>query len=248
MLSSTSNNYIKRVKKLHKKKYREEYKEFIVEGMHLVEEARTAGVLKTVLLEEGRTFDFDDVRYVTNDVMKYLDQTESSQGILGVCSIHTVDYFHGNGVVIDAVQDPGNLGTIIRSADAFNADFIILGDGTCDVYNPKVIRSTQGSLFHLPIIRMNVLDFLDKYNGDVYGTSLENGVPLRKIQVQSPFSFIVGNEGNGVSSEILKRTKKNIYIEMPGHSESLNVAIASSIILYELFGGETEWNSLELEK
>ncbi len=248
MITSTSNEFIKKVKKLQKKKYRDQYQEFVVEGHHLVEEALNSGVLKTVIKTEQIVFDFDDVRVVSEDVIKHIDETQSSQGILGICEIKKVDYFHGNGIVIDAVQDPGNLGTIIRSADAFNADFVILGDGTCDVYNPKVIRSTQGSIFHIPIIRMSVLEFMEQYNGDVYGTSLENGVPLKSIVPRSPFSFVVGNEGAGVSKEILSKVKKNIYIEMPGQSESLNVAIASSIILYELFGGKTEWNSLELER
>lgn len=138
-------------------------------------------------------------------------------------------------LLLDRVQDPGNLGTLLRSAVAFGFDGVILGHGCVDVYNEKVIRSTQGAIFKIPIEFHSLKEYvpmLQMKGVKVYGTSLENGQPLGEIEEASQMAFILGNEGQGVDSELLSATDRNIFIEMTQNIESLNVSIAGSIIMY----------------
>jgi len=135
---------------------------------------------------------------------------------------------------LDRVQDPGNLGTLIRTADAAGMDAIILGEGCADPYNPKVVRATQGSLFHLPIIKRNLATFMDEIDMPLYGTALENAIAFKAVEPSETFALLVGNEGQGVSEELLGKTTKNLYIPIYGKSESLNVSIAAGILMYYL--------------
>ena len=138
-------------------------------------------------------------------------------------------------LLLDRVQDPGNLGTLLRSAVAFGFDGVILGEGCVDVYNEKVIRSTQGAIFKIPIEFHDLKEYvplLQSNDVKVYGTSLQNGKPLGEIEEKVKMAFILGNEGQGVSSELLSSTDGNIFIEMSQNIESLNVSIAGSIIMY----------------
>jgi TrmH family RNA methyltransferase len=140
-------------------------------------------------------------------------------------------------LLIDAVQDPGNIGTMIRTADAAGIDAVILGEGCADLYNPKVVRSTQGSLFHMPVIKGNlseIIDELKQIGTPVYGTALEGASPFEEVEKSSRFALLVGNEGQGVSKELLEKTTKNLYIPIYGKSESLNVGIAAGILMYHL--------------
>ncbi|MEH6857153.1 RNA methyltransferase, partial [Priestia megaterium] len=174
--------------------------------------------------------------------IKLLSDTETPQGIIAVCFqtkhaeiIHTAQKV----LLLDAVQDPGNLGTIIRTADAAGVEAIIVGEGSVDVYNPKVVRSTQGAIFHLPIVKGDLLEMislLKEREIAVYGTSLQNGKVYTCVKPSNEFALVVGNEGNGVSEKVLEQTDQNLYIPIYGKSESLNVAIASGILLYYLRG------------
>lgn len=135
------------------------------------------------------------------------------------------------------MQDPGNLGTLIRTADACGVDAIVAGRGCVDIYNGKVVRSAQGSHFHLPVVSGNLFEwvkFLKEKGIPVFGTALENGVEFRSVPPQDAFALIVGNEGSGVNRDLLKETDKNLYIPIIGKSESLNVAVAAGILLYYL--------------
>ena len=137
--------------------------------------------------------------------------------------------------MLDKISDPGNLGTIIRSAVAFNIDTLILSDDSCDVYNDKTIRATEGALFRLNIIRENleeVLTNLEKLNINIYGTDVTNGDTIDTVD-KNNFCIIIGNEGRGISDKVKKRITKNIHLKT-NNVESLNVAVATSIILYEL--------------
>jgi TrmH family RNA methyltransferase len=235
MIESLKNNLIKDVMKLQARKHRDRNSQFVIEGFHLIEEAAQAGLLELVIVKKGIDYDFKDVFVVSDKVFNHIKTTESSQGIIGVCKKpEFTDYKEQTVLLVDRVQDPGNLGTIIRSADAFNVDLIVLGEGTVDLYNPKTINSSQGSLFHLPIINANLSDYLDQFKGSIYGTSLQSSTPLSEIEFKNDLCFIIGNEGSGVSKELLARTTSNIIIEMPGKSESLNVGVATSIILYQI--------------
>ena len=159
-ITSIKNGQVKEWKKLYTKKERDKSGLFLIEGFHLVEEALKAGLIQHLILHENtdipHTWNYEDipVTVVTNEVMKALSDTETPQGIMAVCQKPKVELSSLKGkkfLLIDSVQDPGNIGTMIRTADAAGIDAVILGEGCADPYNPKVIRSTQGSLFHLPI-------------------------------------------------------------------------------------------------
>ena len=123
---------------------------------------------------------------------------------------------------------------MIRTADAAGMDAVILGEGCADPYNPKVVRSTQGSLFHIPILKTRLEEFMNTISIPIYGTALEGGVPYQQVEPSDEFALLVGNEGQGVSKDLLSKTTKNLYIPIYGKSESLNVAIAAGILMYYL--------------
>ncbi|QGQ47469.1 TrmH family RNA methyltransferase [Metabacillus sediminilitoris] len=247
-IESVKNQKVKQWRKLHTKKEREATGTFMIEGLHLVEEAlKTKEIIKDLIVSEDTTIpthwnvDQLNIILVTKEVLKAISDTETPQGVAAICEIQTeLSADNWNKILfIDSVQDPGNLGTIIRTADAAGIDGIILGEGTVDHYNSKVIRSSQGSIFHLPIIKGNLVEWLDIYSRNeipVYGTSLQNGVSYRDVSPSEQFCLIIGNEGSGVNRELLQKTVKNLYIPIYGGAESLNVAIAAGILLYHLRG------------
>ncbi|VED73279.1 SpoU rRNA Methylase family protein [Staphylococcus aureus] len=139
-------------------------------------------------------------------------------------------------MLIDRVQDPGNLGTLIRTADAAGMDAVIMEKGTTDPYQDKVLRASQGSVFHLPVMTQDLDTFITQFNGPVYGTALENAVAYKEVTSSDSFALLLGNEGEGVNPELLAHTAQNLIIPIYGKAESLNVAIAGSILLYHLKG------------
>lgn len=244
-IESPKNPQIKQWKKLLTKKERDKTGTFLVEGFHLVEEAFKAGRMNHLIVQEGvdippAWLDSLPVTMVTREVMKQLSDTETPQGIVAICEQENPSSMEGNTfLLVDCLQDPGNLGTIIRTADAAGIDGVIVGHGSVDIYNPKVIRSAQGSHFHIPIIRGDLTKWIPKLrerNIPVYGTTLENGKVYTLISPSSSFALLVGNEGNGVDKNLLSMTNDNLYIPIYGKSESLNVAVATGILLYYLKG------------
>lgn len=250
-IESAQNSRVKQWKKLHTKKEREKTGLFLIEGRHLVEEAlKYKTVVKEIIVREGEEFSAinigeANVTEVTKEVMKLLTDTETPQGIIAVCEMPKPCKIELSSsplrlLLIDNVQDPGNLGTMIRTSDAAGIDAVILGDGCVDLYNGKTIRSTQGSLFHIPIIKGNLttwIDELTRENIKVFGTALDNARDYKEVPSQQQrFALLVGNEGNGVNRELLKMTDENIYIPIFGEAESLNVSIATGILLYHLRG------------
>ena len=139
-------------------------------------------------------------------------------------------------LLLDRIQDPGNMGTLIRTADAAGIDLIVLEKGTADPYQDKVLRASQGSVFHIPIITRDLSEFIEGFNGNVYGTALEHAIPYNQVKHQESFALLLGNEGEGVNPDLLKQTTQNLNIPIYGQAESLNVAIAGSILLYHLKG------------
>ena len=137
--------------------------------------------------------------------------------------------------MIDSVQDPGNVGTMIRTADAAGMDAVILGKGTADPYNPKTVRAAQGSHFNIPVVRGELSEWVERLKEAgirVLGTGLENAVTHTAIEMQSEFALIVGNEGSGVDPELLSLADDTVMIPLYGKAESLNVAVATGILLY----------------
>ncbi len=232
--SSLDNPKIKQLKKLQTKKYREKTNLFLIEGEHLVLEAYKSGYLQELILLENETFKLDvETNYVTLNVMNYLKELENSK-IIGVCKIKE-NQIKGNKIVLlDNVQDPGNLGTIIRSCVAFNVDTLILINCVSQ-YNSKVLRATQGLNFHLNIVNSdyNILKSL-KDNYYILGTRLNNSKKLKDIAKYEKIVIIMGNEGVGISKTSIDMCDEFICIPMNEKCESLNVGVATSIILYEM--------------
>lgn len=237
--SSIENEKIKNLKKLHLKKYRDKQQMFLIETPHLVLEAFKTGYLKELILEENELFPIDiKTTRVTNNVINYLSELNSTNNVMGVCSYKNDTIELGNRILIlENIQDPGNLGTIIRSAVAFNIDTIILSSDCVDIYNSKVVRSSQGMIFHIDIIKRDLLLEIPKLQMlgyQIIGTKVTHGQSLKDFQNIEKFAIIMGNEGKGMTNELTELCDSFIYIDMNDKCESLNVAIATSIILYEL--------------
>lgn len=238
LYTSVDNPKIKDIRKLNQKKYRDKKNMFLIEGEHIVLEAYKTGNLKELILEQDILFPLNvDTMYVTNNIINYISSLETPSNIMGICEKLDEKELGNRILILDEIQDPGNLGTIIRSAVAFNFDTIILGNNTVDLYNPKVIRASQGMLFHINIITRDLLTFIPELKDleyKIYGTKVTHGENIKDIAKEDKFAIIMGNEGNGVSEEVLELCDSFVYIEMNNVCESLNVGVAASIILYEL--------------
>ncbi|MBM7584899.1 TrmH family RNA methyltransferase [Bacillus pakistanensis] len=245
-IQSAKNAQVKQWKKLLTKKGRDEFGTYLLEGFHLVEEALKykEDIVELIMNEEvdlPHSWDYDEVSItmVSKEVAKALSDTGTTQGVFAICNKQskTVKPNHGTYLLLDGVQDPGNIGTMIRTADASGIDAVILGNGTVDLYNPKLLRSAQGSHFHLNVFHDDISGWIEECKSmgiPIYGTSLEDGVEYRSVSPQKSFALIVGNEGNGVSEEILQKTDQNLYIPIRGRAESLNVSVAAGVLLYHL--------------
>ncbi|MBQ8472482.1 MAG: RNA methyltransferase [Bacilli bacterium] len=238
LITSLDNKKIKKYLKLKNKKYRDSEKLFLIEGTHLIEEAIKNNLLVDLLVLEGENFNYSyEITYVSSNIMKKLSNMESIPSVIGVVKFLEPKEITGNKVLIlDDIQDPGNLGTIIRSSLAFNVSDIILSINSVDLYNDKVIRSTQGMLFKVNIIRSDLKDIILNLKQDGYtilGTDVKDGIDVKELDVDK-FALVMGNEGQGVSREIKSMCDKNLYIKMNSRVESLNVGVATSILLYEL--------------
>lgn len=245
LITSVNNTHIKEINKLKEKKYRDSTNTFIIEGEHLVIEAYRAGLIKELIILENEKFTLDvPTIYVSKEVMKKLSSMESAPKIMAIVYKKKEEEVGNRVLVLEDIQDPGNLGTIIRSSLAFGVDTLVLSPKTVDLYNPKVIRATKGMLFHLNIIVREIVPFissLKKDNYKIYGTKVEKGEDIRKLNISSKFALVMGNEGQGMSNEVSSLCDNYLYIKMDNRVESLNVAVASSILLYEVFN-KNEFN------
>ncbi len=238
VISSLDNKKIKNYSKLLQKKYRDTDNLFIVEGEHLVKEAYQSKVLVEVIMCEGYDIDIDvPITYVTYEVIKKLSNTLNPQKIMGICKKIKEKEIGNKVLILDDIQDPGNLGTIIRSCVAFNIETIILSNNSVDLYNDKVIRASEGMIFKVNIIRddiIKVINNLKDNNYVIYGTKVDGGENIDKVVVAPKYALVMGNEGAGVSTKVLELCDKYLYIPMNSNCESLNVGVATSIILYSL--------------
>lgn len=240
VINSLDNKKIKKYASLKTSKGRDEYGLFLVEGYHLVLEAFKNNVLVDILLLEGEVIDFNpnfEITYVKENILKKVSSLTNPSNIIGICKINKNTNLKGNRLLLlDDIQDPGNLGTIIRSACAFNIDTIVLSENTVSLYNDKVIRATQGMIFKINIIICNLGELIPllKENGYlVLGTNVNDGVDVSEIK-SSKYALIMGNEGRGVQELFQDMCDKNLYIPMNSNCESLNVGVATSILIYEL--------------
>lgn len=241
LITSCENDRIKGYMKLKERKYRKRTKTFIVEGLHSILEAYKTNNIIELILEKDEVLPIDaPCVYVTQEIINKISSLETPSNIMALCKMKEEKQDLGNKILLlDNVQDPGNLGTIIRSAAAFDVDTVVLSCDTVDVYNPKVVRSTQGMLFHVNFVVRDLLEVLEDLHKEeipIYGTNVEYGEDVRNLKDKDKkkYALVVGNEGNGVSRKISEACDKNLYINMNDNVESLNVAVATSIILYEL--------------
>lgn len=233
MITSLENPKIKYLLKLSMAKFRKKEGKFIVEGKHLVDEARKLGILEEaycITEQEGYI-------ELSKSIMQKICNTDSVVSEIGLCRMLEKKELSNMLLILDAVQDPGNMGALMRSAKAFGFDTIVLGNGCVDIYNDKVIRSSQGAIFKLNFVFENLCEFIPQIQNDymVYGTNVVNGVDVSTIIKEKRIAVVLGNEGNGISKEVKNIIKKNIYIPMQ-NTESLNVSVAGGIIMYMLRG------------
>lgn len=237
-IKSINNEYIKELAKLKNKKNRDIAGKFLVEGYHLIEMAKE--YLETILISDYKDLNIiknKNYILVTKEIINKLSSTQSPQGIIGIVNKKKESISNGNILMLDNVQDPSNLGTLIRSALAFGINNIILSEDCVDMFNDKVIRGSQGSIFKVNYCYCDLISKIKEYKSkgfSILGTSLENGVELNKTIINDKFILILGNEGQGIRKEILNETNENIYIPINKEIDSLNVAVAGSILMYEL--------------
>lgn len=247
-IESRENKIYKETRKLKERKYRSKNKRYLIEGIRITEEAVKAGAAIQYLLFNENDVNNDNIKcllendynkyIVSDELFKNLSCTESSQGVIGIIdSSVRLSKDKGNFYVLcDKVQDPGNLGTIIRTAHAADARGVILTKGTVDVYNDKTIRSTMGSIFYMPIIEDGDLSFTKELLDDDYKmvvSALDAENDFFEENLSGNIIITVGNEGNGVTDEIKELSSVKVKIPMPGKAESLNVSVASGIMIYE---------------
>ncbi len=234
-LTSLNNEKVKYFKKLLQKKYRDEYNLFLVEDEHLVSEAIKLNLAKEIITTNDVTYSVPTY-VVTNEIMKELSNQVTSTNVIAVCEKIKEKEINGNIIVLDDIQDPGNLGTILRSAVAFNFPNVILSNNSVDVYNPKVIRASEGMIFHLNIIRCDIKEFLNNLDKKYtkITTSVTMGEDIKNIECDN-YAIVIGNEGNGVSKEVSSLCDKNAYIKMDSNCESLNAGVSASILMYEVY-------------
>lgn len=251
-VTSLSNARVKGIAALALKKERAASGLFVVEGLQLVGFGIEAGwELDTLVVLKGTHHDVLDravqaagsVLEVNDAVMEKLSRKENPQGVLGVFKQHTLALkrlsVDGLWVVLEQVRDPGNLGTIIRTADAVGAQGVMLLGDCTDVWAPECVRATMGSIFHVPLVKTSVKDFMEwkAAKGDgvmLVGTHLQGAVDYREVQVQRPLMLCMGTEQSGLTKAMAEACDVKVKIPMRGRAESLNLAMATGIMLYEL--------------
>ncbi|EHA6121941.1 RNA methyltransferase [Staphylococcus pseudintermedius] len=245
-ITSIQNPKIKNYNKLKKKKERDKQGLAILEGFHLIEEAVESQIKVTQLfmIEPSRVPTelieaAEEVYEITQKVAETLSGTVTPQGIFAIIEKPQVDVTAAKQVLIlDRIQDPGNLGTMIRTADAAGLDLIVMTKGTADVYQDKVLRASQGSVFHIPIQYVDDMSaWMSSFRGPIYGTALQDATTYHQVaSQQDTFALILGNEGEGVAMDLLAHTTQNLIIPIYGQAESLNVAVAAGILMFYLKG------------
>jgi len=258
IIISSQNKFIKMAASLKEKKYRDELNLFVVEGLRLVEEAANADwqleacfyitevkedkrIQEVLLLLQSKGCRIIEVSATIYGKMTEVKHPQGIMAIMKKYKYKLADSLVGVErpffVVLDEVQDPGNVGTVIRTAAAAGCTGIFLTKGCADVFAAKVVRASMGSLFHVPIFenltQEEVVDCLGKYEISILATSLESSTIYFQMDFNKPVAVVFGNEGTGVSRQLLEKSKERVHIPLLGDVESLNVASAAAVILYE---------------
>jgi rRNA methylases len=256
LITSSQNAVIKDVKSLKSRKAREDKELFYVEGSRIVDEALkdNADIIEVIVAEafaidpqnESMLSRMDllniKVYYIADKLFKELTDTETPQGILAVMKIKKTDPDNiaknkGLFVILDSIRDPGNMGTIIRTADAAGFSGIIVSKGCVDVYNPKVLRSTMGSIFHIPIYQydktIDAIRFIKTKGYKVLASHLDGSVSVFDAKIGESAAIVIGSEAEGISEEAAAMADILVRIPMAGRAESLNASVAAGILMYE---------------
>lgn len=252
-IQSKDNKTIKHIISLQQRKYRQKFGEYTVEGIRAVTDIGKKGFLRSILIRESKRSELEplvqtdlnvsSVYVVQDPIFDKIEHSVNGQGILGIAKkyvndLHSFIVEDGLYVALDGVQDPGNLGTIIRTAVAAGAKGIFLLKGTVDPFNEKCVRSTMSALCNIPIFEDVTLsefyDFIKDNTIKTYVTSLDNAKPYHTISYSKRTMIILGNEGNGVSRDIIEMCDQAITIPMYGDIESLNVSIAAALCMYKV--------------
>lgn len=258
LITSHSNNVYKQVISLQQRKHRKDTGLFVLEGLRSVKDALAAGwvpeyclVTDDFLHQPGGEHMVSDLSEtnvkgyrVTDALMKKMAETETPQGLLCVFQqpLHDVKKLiespKGFWLVLDRIQDPGNLGTLIRSAEAAGVSGVFLTHGSTDPYNAKALRAATGAVLHLPVVELSQEEsdcqFLLDAGIDLVGAALEKGVPYGKATYSTPLALVIGNEANGIDQPLLAKIENRVTIPMRGRLQSLNAAIAGSILLFHM--------------
>lgn len=242
LINSKDNNFFKYLKKLKKRKYRENEKVFIAEGYKIYELNKNP---KHIIINEEKINDYNNLIELENctilsdNLFKEISTQENSKGLIIIYEFayKNIEDLNGDLVILDRIQDPGNLGTIIRVLDAVGLNNLVLVKGTCDPYNEKSVRATMGSIFNINISFVdedNLISYLKENGYNILTTALEaDSVPYTKMIKKEKNAIILGNEGQGVSKNLLNISDQKLIIPIYGKAESLNVAIATSVMLYK---------------
>ena len=234
-ITSTQNNKVKYWNNLKDKKFRDQEHKFLIEGDHLILEAKKLGLVLETISVVDKSADY----FVTKEIMQKISDQKSISYNAAVVSFLPEDTINGNVLILDSIQDPGNLGTIIRSGVAFNITDIVLSDTSVDLYNPKVVRSTEGMIFHTNVLRRNLIEFIPTLKNLGYriiGTDVNTGKVIKDISSDN-IAIVIGSEGNGISDEVKKLCDDFINIPINKTCESLNAGVAASILMYEVNNG-----------
>lgn len=252
-ITSKDNELIKHIRKLKDKKYRDESNEYVVEGVKLVEEAvKENAKIKQIIVCEDTTRTYEIPTHIMLEIAKYecisvsdkifniITQVTNPQGIMAIIEKNAqnakIDYTQDIIVVLDDVQDPGNLGTILRTVDSIGLNQIIVSKGTADAFNSKVVRSTMGAIFRIKIIEVEnltqAIKEMRKHHFKLMVTSLQTKNSIYDIDFYKKI-IVIGNEANGVSKEIQDMADEKAKIPMLGRTESLNASVAAGVVMYE---------------
>ena len=235
IITSLKNEKVKYWYNLRNKKFRDQERRFLIEGDHLINEARKQNLVIETISIVDKNADY----FVTKEIMEKISEQKSISYNAAVVRFIKEDSITGNVLILDGVQDPGNLGTIIRSCIAFGVSNIILSDNSVDLYNSKVIRATEGMIFNINVLRRNLIEFIPIVKNlgyKIIGTDVKNGINIKDINKEN-IAIVMGSEGQGLSNEVKNMCDNFVYIKMDNACESLNVGVATSILLYEVYNG-----------
>lgn len=258
-ITSVKNTRIKEWASLKQKKFRDSTGLFLIEGVRSVEEALRSGAqIEVVLIDvdqrgRGKLDEIENLVFsrglelleVTSNVLEHIADTQTPQATLAVARRNDHDWrrvIEGKEspmyILLDQLRDPGNLGTIIRTADAIGATAVFVGQNSADVYNPKTVRSTMGSLFHIPVIPADLVELateLKRVGVKITALTTDEEEDIYNVTFDQATAIVIGSESEGLSEQVLELVDQVARIPMPGQAESLNAAIAASVALYEAY-------------